>query len=89
MTYQLSDANDAKVEQVAEDILIKANSNIVLELKELSFLGKDGSIRRVWFSWPESDKLKPQNTFIDTFSFTITPPVELGLKQLKIILGNQ
>lgn len=77
--FHISDPDSPNFEQVSKDILIKANSTIVLELPQLSFLGETGDVRRIWFSWNEEGILKPLDTSIDTFSFKSVPHTELGM----------
>lgn len=68
--------------EFSNDIWIKANESVKLELPQLHHLGDTNESRTIWFSWIESSRLKPLQNQIETaiFSNPVTPPqVELGL----------
>lgn len=79
VTYNFySDEEEKKF--IYREISIPKGESVIIEIPELSVLGKTGNSRRIWFNWNEPEIRKPLGNQIDTYPFKNKdkPPIELG-----------
>lgn len=72
--------DEQETKEMNKELVIPANQSVVIEIPELSILGKTGKSRRVWFSWSEKSEMKPLMNQIETHPFKNEdkPSLELG-----------